>query len=295
MTGPQPGTSRDRGLPAPLRTGPAGPWARFRADLAQTGTALLYGTVEQWLPAAWDPAHPAGLHGRDRERYQALAGRPDDQRRFAASRLLLRSAAATALDSPLDRVELAHRPGGRPYVRGCDQIGISLSHTRELIVAGVTRRGRIGVDVELADRRLAGTGSECRACTPHELAALGPLGEAQRNRRLVGLWTLKEAYSKAYGQGLRFGFTSFGFAFGPDGPTLCAPDGTPEGERDWLFGTFPLPGGYVMSAAVHDTGFGPGADLSARTALDEGLLHALLAASTATAPGPRSGSAHGDR
>ena len=38
---------------------------------------------------------------------------------------------------------------------------------------------------------------------------------------MVRLWTLKEAYSKALGQGLRFRFTEFGFGLDVPWPAWC--------------------------------------------------------------------------
>ncbi len=281
-------------IPAPVAVpGPDGPWPRVRGALAAAGTVLLYGYQADWLDPAGDPGRLRPLLGRDWSRYASLT-HPVTRRRFAASRLVLRHAVAAVIDTAPDLVDLAYQPGGRPFVRGCDQIDVSLSHTEEVIVVGITRRGRLGVDVERADRRLAGTGSEPRTCTPHEYAALRATAGRERNDALVRLWTLKEAYSKAVGQGLRFRFTEFGFdpaAPGEErGARLVRPDGTPVDGDEWAFATFRV-GRYVLSAAVCDAGFGGGTDLSVRTALDEGLLDTLLLGGPGGqgAPGGRSG------
>ncbi|AOR32925.1 hypothetical protein BFF78_19310 [Streptomyces fodineus] len=270
-------------MDVPLRVvPPPQDWARgVREQLSATGTVLVYGATEDWLPDEHeeDEERLRPLLGRDWHRYRALADQPKTRRRFATSRLLLRQVAAAALETRAELVDLAYQPGGRPYVRGCDQIDVSLSHTEEIIVVGITRRGRIGVDVELADRRMAGTASEKQSCTPYErarLAAVGPFLE--RNARLVRLWTLKEAYSKALGQGLRLRFTQFGFALPEDGagPSLVRPDGTRCSAPGWEFRVFDVAGRYVISAAVCDAGFGESADLAVHTMIDEGLLAALL-------------------
>lgn len=257
--------------------GPAGAWDPVRAELAASGSVLVYGKTSGWLPRGEAGAADTvrRLLGRDWVRYENLA-RPGTRDRFVASRLFLRWTAAAVLDTTPDLVDLSYQPGGRPYVRGCDQIDVSLSHTEEMMVVAVTRRGRIGVDVERADRRLAGTGSESQACTPYERELLDAGGDRARNDTMVRLWTLKEAYSKALGQGLRFRFTEFGFDLGGAVARLVRPDGTPVAGDDWTFGTFGVGERYVVSAAVHDTGFGDQADLSVATMLDEGLFETLL-------------------
>ncbi|WP_459183232.1 4'-phosphopantetheinyl transferase family protein [Streptomyces sp.] len=265
-------------------SGPRGPWREVSRELADSGTVVVYGLLPGWLRYQGGEIGLRRLLGRDFTRYEGMS-QPRMRERFAASRLLLRHVAAAAIDTAPELVDLAYQPGGRPYVRGCDQIDVSLSHTEDLLVVGITRRGRIGVDVELADRRMAGTGSESQACTAFEKAALDAAEPEERNSLLVRLWTLKEAYSKAVGQGLRFRFTEFGFALGDPGDSdggarLVRPDGSPAGgSGEWVFGTFPLAGRFVVSAGVYDAGFGELADLSVHTALDEGLLDALLGAS----------------
>lgn len=56
------------------------------------------------------------------------------------------------------------------------------------MVLGITRKGRIGVGVELADRRPAGTGSELQACTPYERRLPDAGDQTERNDTLVRLW-----------------------------------------------------------------------------------------------------------
>jgi 4'-phosphopantetheinyl transferase len=251
----------------PLRTAPdpRGPWDAVREDLASSGSALVYCTLGGWAGQLAEPPRFRPVLGRDWPRYQSLS-HPRAQERFLASRLLLRQAAAAAIETGPELVDLAYQPGGRPYVRGCDQIDISLSHTEEVVVVGVTRRGRIGVDVELADRRMAGTGSERQGFTRYELDRVDEGDAGLRNDTL--------------GQGLRFRFTEFGFALDGAEARLVQPGGEPvRGGSAWTFGTFALEQRYVVSVAVHDAGFGDSVDLSVGTALDEGLLDALLRAS----------------
>jgi 4'-phosphopantetheinyl transferase len=271
-----------RRLAEPLHVpGPQGPWGPVRGSLEDTGSAVVYGTLSTWRSQLQEPDRLRPLLGRDWSRYQSLRN-ARARERFLASRLLLRQTTAEVIGSAPELVDLAYQPGGRPYVRGCDQIDISLSHTEEIMAVGVTRRGRIGVDVELMERRLAGTESESVGFTPYERERLDRADPRLRNDILVRLWTLKEAYSKALGQGLRFRFTEFGFALDGSAARLVQPDGAPVGDgASWTFGTFVLdrPGqatGYMLSAAVQDSGFGDSVDLSVATAVDEGLLETMM-------------------
>ncbi|KRV49686.1 phosphopantetheinyl transferase [Wenjunlia vitaminophila] len=254
--------------------GTAGPWDRVRHDLASLGWAVLHARIDDWLP---HPAHTPSLKrllGRDWERYLRMRN-PRVRARFAATRSLLKHAAGVAVQAPPHTVELAYTAFGRPYLRGLDQVDVSLSHTGDFLLVGLTTRGRIGVDAEKIDRPLLRNGTERHICTPYELDMLERVPEARRNRSAVRLWTLKEAYSKAIGQGLRFRFSEFGF--GEDGQPVRVqrPDGTPGTGSEWTFATFTPDQQYCASVAVHDTGFGAPADTAAATMLDSGLVDAV--------------------
>lgn len=115
-------------------------------------------------------------------------------------------------------------------------------------------------------------------CTPYEAERIEAMPVAERNPAMLRLWTLKEAYSKAVGLGMKLGFTDFGFT--PDRPPtdVLRPDGTPGTVGAWGFHTLSYAGRYTLGVAVGDDGFGRTTDLAAATALDPGIVDALLAA-----------------
>lgn len=108
---------------------------------------------------------------------------------------------------------------------------------------------------------------------PHELAVLERMPPGRRNATPVRLWTLKEAYTKAIGPGMRFPFAGFGF-LPDDRPTLLrAPDGTPtDTGAEWQFGTFSVDERYTVSVAVGDTRSGAARDTAVRAMLDPALV-----------------------
>ncbi|MFF9812495.1 4'-phosphopantetheinyl transferase family protein [Streptomyces sp. NPDC014006] len=240
----------------PLRhRGPSHPWEDVRRAVGLLGSCVVYADVDDWLPKDLEEPRLLEDLGFDHRRLARMpASRNRD--RFVASRLLLKSAAAAVLGTSARELELAYKPGGRPYLRGIDQLDVSLSHTDGLLVVGLTRFGRLGVDTEPADRRMLELGTELRVCTPHELEALRGVPEERRNRELVRLWTLKEAYSKAIGQGLRFRFTEFGFGPRDTRMRMLRPDGTPGTGQEWSFHSWLVEDAYTVSAAVYDAGFG---------------------------------------
>ncbi|HEU5334133.1 MAG TPA: 4'-phosphopantetheinyl transferase superfamily protein [Actinocrinis sp.] len=256
---------------------PDGGWDEVRADLDAYGVAVLYALLGDWRPDKAGGPRLRALLGRDWPRYLELT-HPEVRVRYAASRVLLKFAAAAVLRVPAQDIELSYGPSGRPFLRGYDAIDISLSHTDELLLVGLTTRGVIGVDAERADRRMYGPGLGRHVCTPHELGALEEYPLDQRNDALVRLWTLKEAYSKAIGQGMQFRFTDFGFDPTDPRSGLNRPDGQPGTGEEWTFRTYSIDGDYMVSVAVGDRGFGDAADTATSNALDLEILDALARA-----------------
>ncbi|MET9424885.1 MULTISPECIES: 4'-phosphopantetheinyl transferase superfamily protein [unclassified Streptomyces] len=252
---------------------PAGPWQGVHENLTRLGNAVVHTTWGEWLPAALTAPRLRRLLGRDWPRYRRIPD-PTVRYRFVAARLLMKHTAAAALRVDPETLDLAYRLGGRPYLRGFDQIDLSLTHTGDLMAVGLSRHGRIGVDAEPADRRMRFDLLQAQMCTPTEAAELAPLPEDEQTAQTLRLWTLKEAYTKALGQGMRLGFTEFGF--GLRSGRLLAPDGSPATRGEWAFATHSALGHrYLLSVACHDAGLDPADDTSARTMLDPGFLAAM--------------------
>ncbi|MFB7468863.1 4'-phosphopantetheinyl transferase family protein [Streptomyces sp. NPDC056224] len=250
---------------APLHVpGPEGSWDEVSDRLDDVGRTLVCTTWGQWLtPLLLDPALRSML-GDDWPRYRqtpAAAGRM----RFAASRFVMKYAAAAALNVPAHTLDLGYRPGGRPVLRGLGEdvdvdLDVSLAHTDELIVVGVSRTGPIGVDAEPVDRDVSFELLRGRVCTAEEDDVLAALPEGERRARLLRLWTLKEAYTKAHGHGRRRRFSTFGFGEDSRGRVVLA-DAPDEGAEagEWSFATHLVQDRYLVSAAHRRRPAGPGA------------------------------------
>ncbi|MFH8978130.1 4'-phosphopantetheinyl transferase family protein [Streptomyces sp. NPDC017890] len=267
--------------------GPSGPWARLLHDLDTSGVGLVHASLADWRPLLPPEAERRFLLGRDWARYSKLNGE-QLRDRFLATRLLIRHSAAVALGTEPNSLELSYGLNGRVHLRGHDQIDVSLSHTGDLLMCGITSLGLIGIDAEPHRRRLSGRDVETLMCTAPERLRLAATADEERNGLLLSLWTLKEAYSKALGQGLRFPFTEFGFRTGAgagpagaDGSTtaetilLERSDGTPVTDDTWRFATFDLPTGHLAAIALQDTRRSAQPDTRAGTALNRQILAAI--------------------
>lgn len=144
-----------------------------------------------------DLERQAGLLDAD-ERRRAAAMAPLAQRRWKAARGLLRRALGRLMGLHPARVPLGREPGGKPYAQGgpC----FSLTHSGPWMGLALSRFP-VGLDLECGDGgdplELAGEHFH-----PRERRLLSACPVEGRRVLFGGMWTAKEAWLKAMGQGL---------------------------------------------------------------------------------------------
>ncbi len=132
---------------------------------------------------------------------------------FLIARALVRSTLSHYADIAPDAWRFDVNPWGRPDIathHGLGDLRFNLSHTDGLVAVAVAR-GELGVDVEDTHRRSHPEQVAEHFFAPAEVAGLQALPPGQRPARFFDLWTLKEAYIKARGQGLALSLQGFAF------------------------------------------------------------------------------------
>ncbi|MFJ6936685.1 4'-phosphopantetheinyl transferase family protein [Streptomyces sp. NPDC101132] len=171
-----------------------------------------------WLDTRSDVVggHPvdgddAPLSAEERTRASRLR-RPGDGHRHRAAHIALRLVLGGYTGQAPEAVTLSREPcpccgdaHGRPALAGTANLHFSLSHSDDLALIAVSGV-RIGADVE-GIRKQAIVNELLPSLHPDEHTALRALPDAGRPQALARLWTRKEAYLKATGQGLAYGFT----------------------------------------------------------------------------------------
>jgi len=172
-------------------------------------------------------ATPSSLQEPDRRAW-ALALLPADERerirRFRserdrdvalASRVLQRRALSATSGGavPPDAWRFDSAPHVRPRIVGPTGFGAlswSASNAVGLAACAVTLGGAVGIDVEPARDEAPMDVVEAYFAA-RERTSLGGLTGSARARHFVEIWTLKEAYGKARGQGLALPLASLAF------------------------------------------------------------------------------------
>lgn len=153
------------------------------------------------------------LQGFHQERDRLIRGAAWRMMRFALSRYL-------GVDS--EHLGFDHSAEGRPYLKPENELDFNLSHTVDAAILAVSRRRRVGVDIESCtnaskfDRDLIDG-----AFSGEEQRVLERVPNSERPVWALQWWTRKEAVLKAIGIGLAFPIRHVEVAGLSPGPRSC--------------------------------------------------------------------------
>ena len=168
--------------------------------------------------------------------------------RYVVGRASLRWVLARTLGVAPRDVAIGRGPRGRPRLANAADIDFNVSHTADVALIGVSRDGRIGVDIEREDRTIQSAGLSRRILTDRERAALPPDDDDAIRRRILRLWTCKEALAKATGDAMSAPFGRIDIETDP-APTLAGGP-TPYYAHDFTLLVAPVPAGYLGTVAL---------------------------------------------
>jgi 4'-phosphopantetheinyl transferase len=193
------------------------------------------------------------LSDREIARYERLR-LAQDKKEFLLTQVLARAVLADYLDidNP-GELQFERNPHGKPYLPGDNKPQFNLTNSNGVVALAVTAGIEVGVDIEYLHRKVACLNLARRYFTPEEAQSFEGLTEASIRDRFFDFWTLKEAWLKAYGTGLKTSLNTFGFTLGADNITITFTDQLDEKPDDWSFLQFDMEGGYRLSVSVNDS------------------------------------------
>jgi 4'-phosphopantetheinyl transferase len=160
-----------------------------------------------------------------------------DRSRFIAGRGLLREVLSSYLKIEPARLQFAYGPSEKPILKIFPRhrtLHFNLAHSNDLILIALTRACAIGIDVEKI-RPIPDPENLARHfSSPSELLKLMTLPREKRLPAFFNLWTRKEAYIKATGNGLSDVIKEVEVSFFPGEPArLAAISGNTQVAADW--------------------------------------------------------------
>ncbi|MDT8399251.1 MAG: 4'-phosphopantetheinyl transferase superfamily protein [Pseudomonadales bacterium] len=217
--------------------------------------------IHLWVVLDQEIKDPALL-----ESYQALLSAEEEVRhqRFIFPRhrhqYLVTRALARAILAEYDQAAtpenllFVRNEYGKPGVTGFSkgsQLSFNISHTEGLVVLAVCVADyKLGVDVEYMARTADILKLAERYFSPQEVRDLNDLKVSELNGRFFDLWTLKESYIKACGQGLTIPLEEFSFELNARSIRISfSPQRNDDPER-WRFWQLQPSPGHKLALAV---------------------------------------------
>lgn len=181
-----------------------------------------------------------------------------DRHRYLVTRVLVRWVLSRYTQVPASAWQFAADQFGRPRIDGpmLDEVrglDFNVSHTKGLIVLGVGRDIKFGVDVENTSGSAA-LDIVDHAFSSEEACSLRSLSADKQEQRFFEIWTLKESLVKACGLGLQMDFGRFSFDLDGDDINLVFADNAATLGRNWLFWQFQPSMDYVVAVCAAPSG-----------------------------------------
>jgi 4'-phosphopantetheinyl transferase len=180
-----------------------------------------------------------------------------DRRRFIASHSATRVVLGRQIGIAPASVRYAVAERGKPRVVDAPvDVRFNLSHSGERALLAVAIGREVGVDIE-ATRELSDLVSLAeRVFSPSERERLLRSSNDQREEIFFRLWTRKESFIKALGDGMYFPLAEFEVSSEPAGEQLllsCA--ARPNAMGQWTTRAWPCEPGYVAAITVEGSRF----------------------------------------
>jgi 4'-phosphopantetheinyl transferase len=136
-----------------------------------------------------------------------------------------------------------------------DRLSFNISHAPGAVACAMTLDHAVGVDIE--DTRRSGRLIEIADAyfAPDELTILRATAPTEQREVFFRLWTLKEAYIKAHGDGLSLPLDRFAFSLSP--PRIAFAPGFGDDPSAWQFSTITPTPTHILSVAIHHGGTNP--------------------------------------
>ncbi len=169
---------------------------------------------------------------------------PIHQRRSIVSRGTLRQLLARYLNQPAHSLEFSYNAHGKPrLVSPALPLQFNASDSHDLAVFAITLENDIGIDLEFIKTDIEAEAIGMRYFSDEESAALSYVPMTQKKEAFFNLWTRKEAFIKALGEGLSFSLKAFTVSLEEEEPRLLSIHGDTEAANSWTLHAFtPSPG-----------------------------------------------------
>jgi len=160
--------------------------------------AEIYAVMSGGIDEALFNASLGCVDANKRYRINAFRRREDAENALMAD-LLARFAASASLNMKMRDIKFSYTHRGKPFIEEQNRFFFNLSHSRGLVLCAAGR-SELGIDVEYMDE--IDPFFPCNFLSGEEYARMLALSPPLRQAHFYRLWTVKESFVKAKGEGL---------------------------------------------------------------------------------------------
>ena len=162
---------------------------------------------------------------------------------YIASQGALRMLLSAYLNIEPDKVNIGRQKKGKPFSKDDPSLFFNISNSGGQIVLAFTRDGEMGIDIERIRELPDLDELIMKNFTTSEIEFISAKPN-KRLKRFFRFWTVKEAYLKAIGEGMRLKPENVEFFMNNEYIRLLSVKGVPE-MMDWYFSEFEFLSDYV--------------------------------------------------
>lgn len=171
-------------------------------------------------------------------------------RRYRVAHGLMRTLLGQCLQRPPQTLEFEFGPRGKPRLRN-SALEFNLAHSGELGLLAVSGSSPVGVDVEQLRPMPDGLDIARRFFSAREVAMFEDVAATEHDVAFFNLWTRKEAWLKATGEGIAESLSKVEFAFRPgEAARVLAIDGDAKAAENWSLCALQPSSDYVGALAI---------------------------------------------
>ena len=181
-----------------------------------------------------------GLLSDEEQAQAAEMDNPANRYCYIQTRAMLRTLLARYLRCDPSQICLARQEKGKPVLAkpAGMRLHFNLSHTGTRIAIAISSDYEVGVDIEALPRNRMTDQVVERFCSQEENTIWRSVSESNKPLSFCKLWTLKEAYVKALGEGLAMRLDGFAIDWRPQTPLLLRT--CKKGNKQCCLHSFPV-------------------------------------------------------
>jgi 4'-phosphopantetheinyl transferase len=196
------------------------------------------------LPELWEELVPDERTRADRFRTPQL------RRRFIVARVFLRRLLKTYVPSDSPGLRIGYGSNGKPRLVDATDLRFNVSHAEDTALYAIASGVEVGIDIEATMRNVDVDGVARHAFSANECEGLAALAPDARREAFFRIWTRKEAYVKARGEGLSYPTRSFTVSCAGADNALLDDERDENARARWHVSDIEAPPGFAAALAI---------------------------------------------